>query len=140
MRFIPLIVLLLLSACGKPPAPAPTLPTPVMLPQNYKWITVAQAESMIQTNHLLGILDTRDSDEMRDGHGWINGALPCGYLADNEATLKGLDRNRPWLVYCTIGGRAELTAATMAKLDFKEVYLLKGGFADWRAQGKPTIK
>lgn len=134
------LLALALASCGKPPEPVATLPPPVVLPSSCVWLTVKQTEDLIAKNKLLGILDARDTDEMRDGNGWITGAQPCPYLPGNETTLKSLDRNRPWLVYCTIGGRAELTAQTMVQLGFKEIYLLKGGFAEWRAQGKPVIK
>lgn len=129
-----------LAACGKPPEPAPQGPPPVVLPSNCVWLSVKQAEDLIARNKLLGMLDVRNTDEMRDGNGWIPGAQPCPFFDGNEAKLKTLERERPWLVYCTIGGRAELTAQTMVKLGFKEIYLLKGGFAEWRAQGKAVVK
>jgi rhodanese-related sulfurtransferase len=135
-----ILLTLALTSCGKAPEPVATLPPPVVLPANCVWLSVKQTEDLIAKNKLLGILDARDTDEMRDGNGWINGAQTCPYLPGNETMLKSLDRNRPWLVYCTIGGRAELTAQTMVQLGFKEIYLLKGGFAEWRAQGKPVIK
>jgi len=134
------IFLALLTACGKPPEAAPTMPTPVVLPTHYKSLTIAEAEDLMRTNKRLGIIDARGQDEMRAGDGWIPGARPFNYLAGDDGLLTTLDRDQPWLVYCTIGGRAELTAKEMAKLDFKQVYLLKGGFAAWHAQGKPVVK
>ena len=141
MKRLSMLALVLgLSACGRPPEEAPTSPPPVVLPQNYQSLSPAQVETLMKQTKTLGILDTCQYDEMRNGLGWIPGAQPCSWLDGNQSKLQGLDRNQPWLVYCTIGGRAELTAQAMAKLGFKEVYLLKGGFAEWLAQGKPVVR
>lgn len=140
MRFSLLIVVFALSACGRPSEVAPTSPPPVVLPQNYQSLSPAQVETLMKQTKGLGILDARQTDEMRNGLGWIPGAQPCPWLDGNQSKLQGLDRNQPWLVYCTIGGRAELTAQAMSQLGFKEVYLLKGGFAEWLAQGKPVVR
>jgi rhodanese-related sulfurtransferase len=135
-----LALVLGLSACGRPPEEASTSPPPVVLPQNYQSLSPAQVETLMKQTKNLGILDTRQYDEMRNGLGWIPGAQSCSWLDGNQSKLQGLDRNQPWLVYCTIGGRAELTAQAMSKLGFKEVYLLKGGFAEWLAQGKAVVR
>jgi rhodanese-related sulfurtransferase len=135
-----LALVLGLSACGRPPEEAPTSPPPVVLPQNYQSLSPAQVETLMKQTKNLGILDTRQYDEMRNGLGWIPGSQSCSWLDGNQSKLQGLDRNQPWLVYCTIGGRAELTAQAMSKLGFKEVYLLKGGFAEWLAQGKAVVR
>lgn len=141
MKRLSMLALVLgLSACGRPPEEAPTSPPPVVLPQNYQSLSPAQVETLMKQTKNLGILDTRQYDEMRNGLGWIPGAQPCSWLDGNQSKLQGLDRNQPWLVYCTIGGRAELTAQAMSKLGFKEVYLLKGGFAEWLAQGKAVVR
>lgn len=138
MRLLLLVPVLLLAGCGDKPEPVSTMPTPVILPQNYQWLTPTETEQMIQRNKSLGIIDVRNDIELQDGR--IAGAMHCPYMTGNEARLKTLDKTKPWLVYCTIGGRSELTAQTMAKLGFKEVYLLKGGFAEWLAQGKATVQ
>ncbi len=140
MRLSVIALVFVLTACGRIPPEAPTSPPPVVLPQNYQSLTPAQVETLMNQTKNLGILDARQTDEMRNGLGWIPGAQPCPWLDGNQSKLQGLDRNQPWLVYCTIGGRAELTAEAMAKLGFKEVYLLKGGFAEWLAQGKPVVR
>ena len=141
MKRLSMLALVLgLSSCGRPPEEAPTSPPPVVLPQNYQSLSPAQVETLMKQTKNLGILDTRQYDEMRNGLGWIPGSQSCSWLDGNQSKLQGLDRNQPWLVYCTIGGRAELTAQAMSKLGFKEVYLLKGGFAEWLAQGKAVVR
>ena len=139
-RLCGLIICGVLTGCGGKPAAAPTMPLPVILPGNYQWLKPDQVEELRKRTPGLGVLDVRDEGEMRDGHGWIPGAEPCSFFAVAETKLATLDRERPWLVYCAIGGRSELAAKAMATMGFKQVYLLKGGFIEWRAQKKPVTK
>lgn len=129
-----------LVACGEKPVAAPTMPLPVILPANYQWLTPAQVAALRTRTPDLGVLDVRDDSEMRDGNGWIAGAVPCSLFGGNEEKLQRLDRARPWLVYCALGGRAELTAQSMAGMGFENVYLLKGGFTAWQAAMLPVVK
>ena len=131
---------LLLTSCLDKPEPAAIAPPPVVLPESYLSLPPADIEKLIQSTPNLGVLDVRDDHEIRDGHGWIAGALPCSQLQGNKDKLTKLEKTRPWLVYCALGGRAELTAQSMAELGFEKVYLLKGGFIEWRGQGKPVVK
>lgn len=129
-----------LVSCGDKPEPAPIAPPAIVLPAHYTFVTADEADKLLQSTPAPGVLDVRGDEEMRDGNGWIIGAVPCPQLQGNREKLATLDRKRPWFVYCAIGGRAELTAETMAGLGFEKVYLLKGGFIEWRAQGKPVVK
>jgi rhodanese-related sulfurtransferase len=131
---------LLLASCMEKPAHAPQGPPPIVLPAHYLSLSPDEVEKHMQTMPDFGVIDVRDDHEIRDGNGWIKGAEPLSQLQGNRDQLAKLDRARPWLVYCAIGGRAELTAQTMAELGFEKVYLLQGGFIEWRAQGKPVVK
>lgn len=130
----------LLASCSEKPVDAPNMPVPVVLPAQYEWVSPSQVVVLRKKLPDLGVLDVRDDSEMRDGRGWIAGARPCSLFGGNEAVLKSLDRERPWLVYCALGGRSELVAKSMATLGFTKVYLLKGGFVAWRTEGQPTVK
>lgn len=130
----------ILTSCGERAPDAPTMPLAVILPSNYQWLAAEQVTDLRNRTPNLGILDVRDDVEMRDGHGWIGGAQPCSYFAGVKDKLAVLDRERPWLVYCAMGGRSELMAKDMADLGFKQVYLLKGGFIEWRAKKMPVVK
>lgn len=141
MKLITLLLpCLLLASCMDKPAPAPQGPPPVVLPAHYLLLSPEDIEKLMQSTPTLGVLDVRDDHEIHDGNGWIAGAEPCSQLQGNRDKLAKLDRARPWLVYCAIGGRAELTGQAMAELGFEKVYLLKGGFIEWRRQGKPVVK
>ncbi len=130
----------LLAACGKPVPSVPVSPPVVTLPASYLTISPQDAAQLIAREPLLGILDVRDASERQDGRGWIAGSRSCPFFSDYRPVLSGLDRKQPWLVYCAIGGRAEQTAATMAGLGFQQVYLLKGGFNAWVAEGQKVEK
>ena len=132
----------LLASCGKPTElpVAPLEPPAVVLPAHYEWLDAAQAEQLIADTPDLQIMDVRSDEEITDGHGWIVKSQRANYVTDNKRFLKAWDKTKPWLVYCAIGGRAELTAADMAQLGYQKVYLLKDGFNAWRRAGKPTIK
>ncbi len=135
-----LVITLGLTACGKPPEAAPTGPQPVLLPANYKWLKPTAASALIKSTPGIGIIDVREDNERFDGRGVIAGAKGMPFYQDQKTALSAMDRNRTWLVYCAIGGRSELMAQTMAKLEFKHVYLLRGGFNDWMAAGLPVEK
>ncbi len=119
---------------------APTGPPVVTLPAGYQWVSPDEAEKLIATETGLQILDVRSEDEIRSGAGWINQAQKASYLHDNKDYLRAADKSKPWLVYCALGPRSEFTAADMAPLGFKRVYLLRGGFNAWIAAHKSVVK
>jgi rhodanese-related sulfurtransferase len=134
-------LLILLTACApEPRPPAPIGPPEVTQPAHYRWLELDQAEKLTATTPDLQILDVRMEEEIRSGQGWIAKAMHTSYLDDNRHYLETLDRTKPYLVYCALGPRSELTAAEMAKMGFKSVSLLKGGFNTWLRAGKPVVK
>jgi len=134
-------VSLLLAGCGPAPIPSsPDGPPAVSLPAHYEWITPAVASQLIAANSALKIADVRSEEEFRQPAGRIPKALLAPYLTGNQRYLEQWDKDVPWLVYCALGPRAELTAADMASMGFKKVYLLKGGFNAWLAEGLTVEK
>ena len=136
-----LAIITTLNACTpEPRPPAPIGPPEVTLPAHYQWLELDQAEKLIATTPDLQILDVRMEEEIRSGQGWIAKAVHTSYVDDNRRYLKTLDKSKPYLVYCALGPRSELTAAEMAKMEFKNVSLLKDGFNAWLSAGKPVVK
>jgi len=135
------LALFVLTSCGPAPLPtAPEGPPQVVLPSTYEWITPAQAEQLIASNQDLKIADVRSETEFHHPAGRIPKALLAPYLRGNQRYLEQWDKASPWLVYCALGPRSELTAADMAVMGFQKVYLLKGGFNAWLAAGLPVEK
>ena len=71
-------------------------------------------------------------------------SLPSHHIDINQPDfikhLAELDKNKPVLVYCAIGGRSSKAMAIMKKEGFKEVYNLEGGMTAWKDAGMPITK
>jgi rhodanese-related sulfurtransferase len=136
MKFsVALILAVMLSSCREAPSPGPSGPPAIILPAHYAWLSPDEAERLIQTSPDLGVLDVRDYEERADGRGWITGSIQIAWFTQ-QPKFAELDKEKPWLIYCEIGGRSELSAGMMADLGFKKVYLLRGGFVQWTTAGK----
>jgi rhodanese-related sulfurtransferase/rubrerythrin len=79
----------------------------------------------------LNIVDVRQPKEYERGH--IPGArlVPLPEL-DNR--MDELDREKPTLVYCAVGGRSRVAAQMLSGKGFQPVYNLKGGFKAWNGE------
>jgi len=80
------------------------------------------------------LLDVRQPGEYETEH--IPGAklIPLPGLKDG---LSQLDKHKPVIAYCAIGGRSLAAAQLLSGLGFKEIYNLKGGIKAW--QGSKAI-
>ncbi len=77
------------------------------------------------------LLDVRQPKEYEAGH--LPGAMlvPLKELPDR---LDELDRNKPTIVYCAIGGRSKVAAQLLAGKDFASVFNLSGGIKAWEGR------
>jgi molybdopterin/thiamine biosynthesis adenylyltransferase/rhodanese-related sulfurtransferase len=79
-------------------------------------------------------VDVREPDEWEEGH--IPGAIHVtrGRL---ESRIEGLvpDKQRPLVVYCSVGSRSAFAAKALADLGYDDVVNLAGGFTDWKRNG-----
>jgi rhodanese-related sulfurtransferase/rubrerythrin len=75
------------------------------------------------------LLDVRQPKEYEDEH--IPGAklIPLPGLKEG---LSELDKQKPVIAYCAIGGRSLAAAQLLSGLGFKEIYNLKGGIKAWQ--------
>lgn len=75
------------------------------------------------------LLDVRQPQEYENEH--LPGALliPIKQLSEK---LVGLDRKKPLLVYCAVGGRSRAAAQFLAGQGFEEVYNISGGIKKWQ--------
>ena len=58
-------------------------------------------------------------------------------FAENVAAL---DKSHTYLVHCASGVRSAKACEKMEKLNFTNLYNLKGGFKAWEQASKPTEK
>ena len=96
-------------------------------------MTAEEAREFV-ANHEEGsytLLDVRQPREYEESHIPGSKLIPLPELADS---LDQLDKNKPTLVYCAIGGRSRVAAQLLAGQGFEETINLKGGIKAWQGQ------
>jgi rhodanese-related sulfurtransferase len=118
-----LILWVLVAACAKDS-------------ENYLLKPVAFQEKLTSTPGAV-ILDVRTPDEVRKEY--IKGAINFDFnTAEFNILIAGMDKKKPYFVYCASGVRSGKAADRMRSMDFEKVYLLDGGIKAWKAEGLPT--
>ncbi len=85
------------------------------------------------------VLDVRTKKEFEEGH--IPGAVNLDINAlDFEKRIGELDKGKTYLVHCASGVRSVRACDKMGRMEFKELYNLKGGMKAWQKAGKPVEK
>ena len=96
------------------------------------------ATQLINSKNAL-LLDVRETKEI-DGGKLPNAIhVPLSHLANRGAELTKYV-SRPVIAYCDRGQRGRTATALLAKLGFKDVYHLQGGFKAWKDAGLPVQK
>ena len=108
-------------------------------------IEASAAEQLIAKEGQLQILDVRTPAEVASG-------VTLGATASAGATINwfdadfatqavaALDKSKPVLVYCKVGGRSAQAADVLVQKGFTQVYNLKGGMMKWEGDGHPVQK
>jgi len=83
------------------------------------------------------VVDVRERDEWDEGH--ISGAvhIPRGNL-ESRIERAAPERDRPVLLYCSVGNRSVLAAKALEELGYEDVTSLAGGFTEWKRNGFPV--
>lgn len=109
-----------------------------ILPKN-DHLNVHEAEELLKENSDLVLLDIRKQGEYKKEH--IANAIHADYFSkDFNMKLAGLDKDKPYVVYCKSGTRSDETVRRMNELGISQVHIIGGGFRAWRAAGKETVK
>lgn len=83
------------------------------------------------------IVDVRTPGETAKGI--IEGAEMIDFHDQGFVTeIQKLDKEKPIVVYCAVGGRSASASDKLKDLGFKEIYDLKNGYRGWVAEGNPT--
>lgn len=116
-------------------------PPAVVLPAEIHDIAPDQVERQLVDHLDTLVIDVRTEDERRT-RGFILNSLHHDYFHTQTTldALAKLDKTKPCIVYCAIGGRAKRIAVEMHRLGFKNILLLKGGFNAWTASGQAVAK
>jgi rhodanese-related sulfurtransferase len=80
------------------------------------------------------VIDVREDHEHEAGH--IAGDRHI-VLPDLSNQADSLDKDRPVVVYCRSGSRAEVAAEALEASGY-QAYNLEGGYAAWHEQGLPS--
>lgn len=100
-------------------------------------INSQEAKALLEQHKELVVLDVRTHGEHQAGH--VAGAILLDYYSpDFEQRLKELDPSKPYLVYCTVGGRSRDAARLMQELGFEQVYDAVEGFQALQRAGVPV--
>ena len=100
-------------------------------------LTQDQALALLKEKKDLVLLDVRTGDEFKTGH--LEGATLMDFLNEGFAKqVQSLDKTKPYLVYCALGGRSKRAVVKLRELGFTHVYDLAGGFNEWLKAGKPV--
>jgi rhodanese-related sulfurtransferase len=85
------------------------------------------------------LLDVRTPEEIEQGK--IAGATPMNFKdEDFDTRLSALDKDKPYFVYCAVGGRSGKTVNLMKEKGFTKIYNLQGGFEAWKEKGLEQSK
>ncbi len=132
-----LLLSLLLSSLPSLSGGAETTPPAVTLPASVQEIAPAQVERQLVEHPDTLILDVRTEEERRT-RGFLLNSIHHDYFHGQQA--QALDKTKPCLLYCAMGGRAKRMAVEMHKIGFQHILLLQGGFDAWTAQGLAVAK
>ena len=83
------------------------------------------------------VLDAREKVEFQVSH--LQTAKWVGHENFSLKSVAELDKNKPVLIYCTVGARSEEIGKTLQKAGFKKVYNLYGGILHWVNEGRPVF-
>ncbi|KPK85301.1 MAG: hypothetical protein AMS27_07665 [Bacteroides sp. SM23_62_1] len=105
-------------------------------------ITCQQASDLIQefrNNTSFIILDLRTEDMFMEEH-IENSIYHDVFSEDFEDWLKGLDKEKVYLLYCNVGHRSGIALKKMKEMGFKNLYHLHEGIRVWKEQDFPTVR
>jgi rhodanese-related sulfurtransferase len=85
------------------------------------------------------LIDTREDHEWEDGHAAGATHLSRGIL---ERDIENIvpDKSAKLVLYCGGGYRSALSADSLGKMGYTNVFSLAGGWRAWREAGLPVVK
>ena len=85
------------------------------------------------------ILDLRPGNMYNEEH-IENSIYYDVFSEDFENWVSKLNKDKVYLLYCTIGHRSGIALKKMKQMDFKNLYHLYEGIQEWKKQGFNTVK
>ncbi len=85
----------------------------------------------------IALLDTRSDKEFQVSH--LQGARFVDYDNFSTTIVEDLDKDKPVILYCSVGYRSEKIGERLQEMGFTEVYNLYGGIFDWKNKDNPVV-
>ncbi len=86
------------------------------------------------------VVDVRTPEEFAKGHIAGSHHMPLAQIEQGNTTEIDKHKEKPVIVVCESGDRADKAATKLVKAGFQQVYLLRGGLSQWRASNLPVTK
>lgn len=99
-------------------------------------VPVISCEKLFENLDSFTILDAREENEYAVSH--LRHAVPVGYDDFKLNLLDSIEKDKPIVVYCSIGYRSEKIAERLKRNGFSRVYNLYGSIFEWLNQGYPV--
>jgi rhodanese-related sulfurtransferase len=133
-------LLLFVSCSAQQPADRATCQNPEFDKKVASWLkfsvpTVSPDDIKKMPDILL--LDAREREEFNISH--IPKAVFIGYNHFEKNVLKDVPKDKPIVVYCSIGYRSEKMGEKLQKMGFTKVYNLYGSIFEWVNQGNQIV-
>ncbi len=94
-------------------------------------LEVAEFQKGMQRNRSV-LVDVRMPQEYEQGH--IEGSTNINFFDPNfKNQLLALDKDKKYYLYCKNDTRSEKAGEFLLQNDFKDVFVLKGGFDAWKS-------
>ncbi len=100
-------------------------------------INSSELKPLLSTSKNIILLDTRSKEEFDVSH--LPNATFLEYDAFNADKVKGIKRNTPIVVYCSVGYRSERIGEKLLKMGFTNVQNLYGGIFEWVNEGNRVV-
>lgn len=84
------------------------------------------------------LLDTREKEEYEVSH--IKGARWVGFDTFSMESVRDIPKDRPIVVYCSVGARSQDIGKKLKSAGYKKVYNLYGGIFHWINEDRPVYK
>jgi len=100
-------------------------------------VSADEARAMLQKDARVYLLDVRTAGE------YFQVRLDGAHLVPIDQLLQRigeLPKDRPILVYCTVGARSSQVVNYLAGQGYPEVYNLRGGLSAWMVRNLPVLQ
>ena len=103
--------------------------------EQFKYISVEEFNDFSNDEFLL--LDVRTLEEFQSGH--ISRANNIDFFSEDFIKkIKEFDTSLNLILYCRTDNRSSKSAKILLDLDYKNIFVLKGGIKEWISLGNPV--